>query len=536
MRYTQGDTTVNMTTGSNLLGGGGGPDCDNCTIYFTTVRPSSTEELDIFTRLSHEQRILFTVIICAVMLFTTIGNLLTILAVLSGKYLKAVSYLFIASLATADLIIGGFVMPFKMLYTVTYEGMWTFGPIVCDFWQFVDYVGRTASLTNLCTIALDRCMTVSRPLKSIHTRTRKRAVIMIAVSWMIPITHWLVFITLVRTVNDDTEPTECTLIWKPFYLVIIAASMTVYIPILIILVLFTLIFLSLREHAKRLSRRLRRRSLNSTNISFEESSTSEALLKSPGSRKYSSYGLFNCFYTYQKSKRRARCQSTDESDITDRVSGKNYDLEYDVLVFHNSRRRSVRFRNAATNTSAEWKFGRTCRSVGTNTSLQNACSETISQLPYPRTRSEPDINSKVNRYDTLGTDLLTREQSLKGKRSHSVGQDESCKPFNPKEKVTWRKYAEVMQKCRQDSLEKSRLAQQIRAAKTLTVTMVFILLCWLPFAIVWPVHAYCPECLSIGTYNLTFWINYLNAAINPIVYCLCNPTIRRAFRHMIRRR
>ena len=97
-----------------------------------------------------------TAVFILVIIFTTFGNLTTIIAVRVDKRLRSISNLYIASLAAADLIVGSIVMTFMLIYTVVLDGTWTLGPLLCDIWTFIDYVACTASLTNVCVIAGDR--------------------------------------------------------------------------------------------------------------------------------------------------------------------------------------------------------------------------------------------------------------------------------------------------------------------------------------------------------------------------------------------
>ena len=96
-----------------------------------------------------------------------------------------------------------------------------------------------------------------------------------------------------------------------------------------------------------------------------------------------------------------------------------------------------------------------------------------------------------------------------------------------------RHYASVLRAQRHGILERARLKQQLSAARMLGMIMAFLLLCWLPFAILWPLRVFCPRCVSQGVYNLSIWINYANSGINPVIYFLSNPHCRKAFRNLL---
>ena len=68
----------------------------------------------------------------------------------------------------------------------------------------------------------------------------------------------------------------------------------------------------------------------------------------------------------------------------------------------------------------------------------------------------------------------------------------------------------------------------MRAVRTLGAIIITFLLCWLPFCLAWPIDAYC-ECIPVHIYEATYWAAYLNSAINPMLYFLCNKDFRAAF-------
>jgi len=161
------------------------------------------------TSLSPEMRTVATVLLSVVIVFTSGGNLLTIIVMRVDRRLrsKPVSCMYIASLAGADLLVGAVVMTIMMLYTVTYDGRWVFGSTLCTIWTCVDYVSCTASLTNVWLIAVDRYRSVSQPLKAIRRRSQRRAAWGVLGAWLLPTVFWVAVICAVKArqsaVRDD---------------------------------------------------------------------------------------------------------------------------------------------------------------------------------------------------------------------------------------------------------------------------------------------------------------------------------------------
>ena len=67
---------------------------------------------------------------------------------------------------------------------------------MCQIWLSADYTASTASILNLLTLSLDRYWSITSPLEYLSKRTKSRALLMIAIVWMlsilwiIPITSW----------------------------------------------------------------------------------------------------------------------------------------------------------------------------------------------------------------------------------------------------------------------------------------------------------------------------------------------------------
>ncbi|XP_070575605.1 histamine H3 receptor-like [Ptychodera flava] len=117
------------------------------------------------------------------LLVTVIGNLLVILAFVTDEPLRTVSNYYLLNLAIADLLIGCFCIPVYIPYILT--GEWTGGRPLCLIWLTVDYVVCTASTLNIMLISWDRYMLVTRGLSYHASQTTKKAIIHMAVVWVL---------------------------------------------------------------------------------------------------------------------------------------------------------------------------------------------------------------------------------------------------------------------------------------------------------------------------------------------------------------
>lgn len=95
--------------------------------------------------------------------FSVAGNVLVCVAIYTDRGLRRIGNLFLASLAVADLFVGGLVMTFAGVNDLL--GYWIFGMWFCDIWIAFDVMCSTASILNLCAISLDRYIHIKDPLR-----------------------------------------------------------------------------------------------------------------------------------------------------------------------------------------------------------------------------------------------------------------------------------------------------------------------------------------------------------------------------------
>ncbi|XP_071807957.1 5-hydroxytryptamine receptor 1A-like [Asterias amurensis] len=180
--------------------------------------------------------------LCLMIFCVLFGNILILAAVRRHRPLQTPPVYLIASLAVADLMVGLMVMPLSLSVELTVE--WTLGPVVCDFWIFLDVLCCTASILNLCVIALDRYWAITRPLEYKLKRTPSRMLVMIAAVWVIsllisatPLFGW-------RTKN--TDPSQCVISQNRLYTVFSTFG-AFFIPMTIMMVVYIRMFVEARK-------------------------------------------------------------------------------------------------------------------------------------------------------------------------------------------------------------------------------------------------------------------------------------------------
>ncbi|CRL06318.1 CLUMA_CG019124, isoform A [Clunio marinus] len=180
-------------------------------------------------------KIVLIVLFCLLIVITIIGNTLVILSVITTRRLRTVTNLFVTSLAVA--------------------GSWHLGWVLCEFWISLDVLLCTASILSLCAISIDRYLAVTQPLNySKRRRSKRLAMVMILIVWILalaitcpPILGW----HDVERRRADIKDCEYN---KDKGYVIYSASGSFFIPMSIMLYVYSKIFCVLSSRQSRISR------------------------------------------------------------------------------------------------------------------------------------------------------------------------------------------------------------------------------------------------------------------------------------------
>lgn len=202
--------------------------------------------------ISSPESIIMVFTLLLITLFTIIGNTMVIISIFTYKPLKNVQNMFLVNLAITDISVAIIVLPFSIIDMLLND--WIFGTFLCQLWLTSDVLLCTASILNLCTIALDRYWAIYDPINYAQRRTIKQVILKIISVWLISA---LISIPPLFGLNDWPEEfagdTPCKYSEHLGY-VIYSASGSFYIPLLIMSVVYLKIY---RATSKRLRGRVK---------------------------------------------------------------------------------------------------------------------------------------------------------------------------------------------------------------------------------------------------------------------------------------
>uniref|UniRef100_A0A3B1KCQ1 Alpha-2B adrenergic receptor n=1 Tax=Astyanax mexicanus TaxID=7994 RepID=A0A3B1KCQ1_ASTMX len=132
---------------------------------------------------SPEATAAFATAITLMIVFTIVGNILVIIAVLTSRSLRGPQNLFLVSLAAADILVATLIIPFSLANELM--GFWYFKSVWCEIYLALDVLFCTSSIVHLCAISLDRYLSISRAVTYGAQRTPRRIKCAILIVWLI---------------------------------------------------------------------------------------------------------------------------------------------------------------------------------------------------------------------------------------------------------------------------------------------------------------------------------------------------------------
>ncbi|XP_034158059.2 trace amine-associated receptor 13c-like [Pangasianodon hypophthalmus] len=191
--------------------------------------------------------ILLYVCSAAVVLLTVCGNLLVIISVLHFKQLHIPTNTLVLSLAVSDFLVGVFVMPPMLIWTI--ETCWIFGRGFCTIFWLISGFLTILSVYNIALIAVDRYLALSNPFLYMNSVSVRITRFVIVFDWSLVVAYNLALIYFNGNFTSSVMcPGECFLSLNEVWSVIDLVYSFIF-PLSLIIILYTRVFVIAKKHA-----------------------------------------------------------------------------------------------------------------------------------------------------------------------------------------------------------------------------------------------------------------------------------------------
>ncbi|XP_061754576.1 alpha-2B adrenergic receptor [Nerophis ophidion] len=477
---------------------------------------------------SPEATAAFATAITLMVLFTIVGNVLVIIAVLTSRALQGPQNLFLVSLAAADILVATLIIPFSLANELL--GYWYFKSLWCEIYLALDVLFCTSSIVHLCAISLDRYLSISRVTYG-RQRTPRRIKAAIVVVWFISaIISFPPLLSLNKSEGGDLASErgpQCQLNDERWY-ILYSTIGSFFAPCLIMILVYVRIY----QIAKQRTR------------------------CPPGEPRKEGVGGA----TPGQAKRHLQANGRENKDEKQSSPKKMYNDRPPTLAITPSP-----------------SGGQTQPPQGPNpNNLQPpppspAMSPVTSSLdtslhappaaPLPAPQASPAKSKaaakKVKQQKSKKSDNNNGDiSSTDSEASHGGGRGSASMPGSPAgggihSPGSIKRYRNMIATSKGARLvpgrksgretnpgaarRKAMLNREKRFTFVLAVVIGVFVVCWFPFFFSYSLQAVCPETCAIPDplFKFFFWIGYCNSCLNPVIYTIFNKEFRMAFKKIL---
>ncbi|WKY11837.1 hypothetical protein Q1695_003425 [Nippostrongylus brasiliensis] len=520
---------------------------------------------------------------------TFVGNLMVMVSFKIDKQLQTISNYFLFSLAVADIAIGMISIPLWTYYTAMQT--WGIGYTMCQFWLCVDYLMSNASVLNLLLISFDRYFSVTRPLSYRPRRTTRKALIMIACTYIISVILWPPWIIswpyiegtctclslnlaqLFQTVLNSgvltakksktsgkftVEPGTCVVQFLETnpYVTVGTAVAAFYLPVTIMIVLYSRVYWETRKRrrdfgmlqASQFPRRSIRRD-TSTN-SFAKNSERGSLRKSAwsASDSKSANRSRNCINWLKLCSIRSHSSSEDSSE----AQVVNVDDTSLSSSLYNAKRKNTSPPLSPIPANDETVSGETqtensprsgSMRFRTRPTDRPAFDTYTVLIELKDEGARPSV--RLSNCDPVAHDAISRRESRTRSRSDcntelttEINRQTSIKDAaSPAKNGRFPKlgtFNSTKDRKSEKERKKNERKQESKAAKTLSAILAAFIVTWTPYNVIVCYEAFFPHSVPDYLFTASYFLCYINSTINPLCYALCNARFRHTYRRILR--
>lgn len=533
-----------------------------------TSSPTCNQSMLKLAPYSPEATVAFATAITLMVLFTIVGNILVIIAVLTSRSLRGPQNLFLVSLAAADILVATLIIPFSLANELM--GYWYFRSVWCEIYLALDVLFCTSSIVHLCAISLDRYLSISRAVTYGSQRTPRRIKAAILVVWLISaVISFPPLLSMNKKQSDegDGQGPQCELNQEKWY-ILYSTIGSFFAPCVIMILVYMRIYQIAKQRTRCPPGEPRKEGKASAAATPMPQTKSQ---HQPNGRGNGEAGTTSTPASPQKSATNATPRPHHlavPQASSPRPQQATSPLGNNVLQAPPP---SPTPSPAPTPTTPSTLLGPT---PGQSPSQSPTTQEPIKEDSKPQREvpvvqpvpPQPPLDSKKvkrqlerradnNNGDTSSSDSDTevggggsgggggpedtRTPSMTG--TPSVGFHSPATIQKYRDMIATAKGAKlVARKTKQEGTpnsarRKAMVNREKRFTFVLAVVIGVFVVCWFPFFFSYSLQAICPETCALPDplFKFFFWIGYCNSCLNPVIYTIFNKDFRRAFKKIL---
>ncbi|XP_013875969.1 alpha-2B adrenergic receptor [Austrofundulus limnaeus] len=466
----------------------------------------------------------FAIAITFMMILTIVGNILVIIAVLTSRSLKGVQNLFLVSLAAADILVATLIIPFSLANEL--QGYWAFSSIWCEIYLALDVLFCTSSIVHLCAIALDRYLSISRPVSYGTKRTSTRIKVAIIIVWLISAV--ISFPPLLTLDKSEGGEEKCELNSERWYILYSTVG-SFFAPCVIMILVYIRIYQIAKQHTRHPPGQ-KHKPVEGVNVGVgvnEPAAKLPELLQKTenhGSPTPSQQKL-DSITSPSDSTQSSLKKPVKETNKHHPPQSSTEQNPVSVPPCENPGRTAV----SHTKTQKQLESGKEEHPDNTSSSGSDADLEN-DEGGHQAEEAERNENNPDRQNLGLSQNTMNKSQvaSLACRHKNTIMTSSGTKLV-----------PEDMSKTQGTpiSRRKAMMNREKRFTFVLAVVMGVFVVCWFPFFFSYSLKAVCPNTCSIPDplFKFFFWIGYCNSCLNPVIYTIFNKDFRRAFKRILSR-
>lgn len=461
----------------------------------------------------------FAVAITFMMVLTIVGNILVIIAVLTSRSLKGAQNLFLVSLAAADILVATLIIPFSLANEL--QGYWAFSSMWCEIYLALDVLFCTSSIVHLCAIALDRYLSISRPVSYGTKRTSSRIKAAIIIVWLISAV--ISFPPLLTLDKSEGGEEVCELNSERWY-ILYSTIGSFFAPCVIMILVYVRIYQIAKQHTR-----------CPPGHKHEAAGGGKASVgTSDPAAKLSDRSQHNGDQGCAADSRRDKVPVSSLQKPPESTSNQDPQPPHSspaAVKSSSCSSPSNPQRGSQILSAVPRKQSQKCLDGGGEVLHDNTSSSGSELEIVEEGVVHEDDEREANERDRQ-TVQLPRSKGFKVERLNLPRRSKDIVATSSGTKLAPEGPASQWTPI---SRRKAMVNREKRFTFVLAVVMGVFVICWFPFFLSYSLSAVCPETCSIPDplFKFFFWIGYCNSCLNPVIYTIFNKDFRKAFKRIL---